>query len=398
MTQAVSADIRKRPATVDELSTHIQAAHGARARVRVEGSASMPVVQFDDGRPVHSLSTLRLNKIIDHAVADMTVTVQAGITLEVLQRHLAWQNQWLPVDPPAVGGRLPGQRTIGGLIATNSLGPLRMGVGDWRLLVLGMKWVDATGAVLTSGGRTVKNVAGYAVHRLLIGSGGALGAIAEVTLRTFARPADERCVVFFCPGPAQAEALVAAVLVSPVTPAYVQLVGARTFASNPLQLPAPVGKGGAGMVAVVGFLGRPEVCAAQVEAVRALADAGAGVDAIAQTAAQAGRLRLWMTTEPALPDVGGIGFRMAVRSSQAAETLAALEGLEGPGVWAAGEAAAGVIRGSVHGPGAAGGVARAAERAGATWVATQGDGPRVQANEITRRLKAALDPQGVWGD
>ena len=129
MTQAVSADIRKRPATVDELSTHIQAAHGARARVRVEGSASMPVVQFDDGRPVHSLSTLRLNKIIDHAVADMTVTVQAGITLEVLQRHLAWQNQWLPVDPPAVGGRLPGQRTIGGLIATNSLGPLRMGVG-----------------------------------------------------------------------------------------------------------------------------------------------------------------------------------------------------------------------------------------------------------------------------
>jgi glycolate oxidase FAD binding subunit len=152
MTQ--TAILPKRPTTALELARLVREAAAAGTQVRVAGSDSQPLVRFDESRPVQVVSTLRMNKVVEHAVADMTVVVQAGITLEALQRHLAWQNQWLPVDPPAyrdAPGVGPGQRTIGGLIATNSLGPLRFGIGDWRLLVMGMTWVDGNGELIRGG-------------------------------------------------------------------------------------------------------------------------------------------------------------------------------------------------------------------------------------------------------
>src|SRR5206468_221608 len=118
--------------------------------------------------------------------------------------------------------------------------------------ILGMTWIDAHGTVIKGGGQTMKNVAGYSSPRLMIGSCGSLGAIAEVTLRTFARPEDERCLLFFCPNATQAEALLAAILLSPTTPAYVQVIGGHTFAANPLQLPSPTADG-SGLVVVAGF-------------------------------------------------------------------------------------------------------------------------------------------------
>ncbi len=239
-----------RPKSPGELAQMIQAAAAENQRIQITGSGSMPAVgAAAAAAPTRVISTLRMNQIIEHAVSDMTVIVHAGITLEALQRQLAWRDQWLPLDPPAVGGggggRIPGNRTLGGLIATNSLGPLRFagaeggGGGDWRLLIMGMKWIDASGTLIAGGGRTMKNVAGYATHRLHIGACGSLGAIAEVTLRTFARPADEQCVILFCNSPAKAEAAIGEVLLAPVTPAYIQVVGGATFAANPLQLPAP---------------------------------------------------------------------------------------------------------------------------------------------------------------
>ena len=286
-----------------------------------------------------------MNKVIEHAVGDMTVIVQAGISLEALQRTLAWHNQWLPVDPPIIAreGRnaSPGQRTIGGLIASNALGPLRFGCGDWRMLMMGMKWVDGMGTLIKGGGRTVKNVAGYNTPRMMIGSCGSLGAIAEVTLRTYARPTDEQCAVFVCESAERAEALVAEVMTSGTTPAYVQAIGGGTFAANPLQLPTMR----KGVVIVVGFLDRATGCARQIEIMRGLA-AARNVDSISQTAAQAGRLRLWMTKEPEV-EQEGIGFRISVLSSETRAVIAAIGQAER--AWAVGEAGTGVVRGMVPG-------------------------------------------------
>jgi FAD/FMN-containing dehydrogenase len=340
-----------------------------------------------------------MHKVLEHAVSDMTVIVQAGISLEALQRHLAWQNQWLPVDPPAYRGRSPGNRTLGGLIASNSLGPLRMGSGDWRLLIMGITWIDGAGNIIKGGGRTVKNAAGYSSPRMLIGSCGALGAIAEVTLRTFARPADEQCVLLFCPDAGRAEALIAEILLSPANPAYIELVGGKTFSANPLQLPTLR----EGLAVAVGFLDRPNSCAAQIEMIRGL-PAARGLESMSQTAAQAGRLRLWLTTEPAVggqegAGQEGAGFRLHMASSQTASAIVAIEAAAADGAtWVAGEAANGVVRAVVSAPDLRATVARIAAAHGATFFQTQGP-PRESgaAADFTRRLKAQFDPAGILG-
>src|SRR4051794_3508156 len=92
----------KRPTSTEDLAAAVRTAGDAGAQVQLIGSNSLPLTHLASDRPVQPFSTLRLNKILHHAVSDMTITVQAGITLEALQRHLAWQNQWLPVDPPVI--------------------------------------------------------------------------------------------------------------------------------------------------------------------------------------------------------------------------------------------------------------------------------------------------------
>jgi FAD/FMN-containing dehydrogenase len=340
-----------------------------------------------------------MNKVIEHAITDMTVIVQAGMTLEGLQRQLAWQNQWLPVDPPSYRGKAPGMRTIGGLIATNSLGPLRAGVGDWRLLIMGMTWVDGMGTVIKGGGRTVKNVAGYNTPRLMIGSSGTLGAIAEVTLRTFARPADEQCVILFCDTWERAEEVVAETLLSPTTPAYIEAIGGRTFATNPLDLPTMK----RGVAVAIGFLDRPQSCAAQIAMVRGFA-AAQGLESISQTAAQAGRLRLWLTSEPVIESgVAGAGVRIHALSSQTCALVAAIEAAAtkaGGKVWAVAEAATGVVRAVVFGWDAEGLVRRVVSEvaAGAKIVVTQGIGAGdAREADMTLRIKKAIDPENVFG-
>jgi glycolate oxidase FAD binding subunit len=390
----------KRATGTEELAEMVRAASAGGMQVRVTGSNSLPLVGFEAGHGggVQEISTLRMNKVIEHAVGDMTVIVQAGISLEALQRQLAWQNQWLPVDPPNAGRGAPGQRTIGGLIATNSLGPLRCGCGDWRLLVMGMTWVDGRGTIIKGGGRTVKNVAGYNTPRLMIGACGSLGAIAEVTLRTFARPVDEQCVIFFCESAEGAETLVAEAMESSTTPAYVQAVGGRTFSMNPLQLPTMR----KGVAVVVGFLDRPASCAAQIETLRGMASAR-GIDSISQTAAQAGRLRLWMTTEPAVEAGRGCGFRIAVLASEVCGVIGGIEAAArqaGGEAWVVGEAATGVVRGTVKGVETD--VARrlllAQAEAGQlllTQMAETGTPPGGES--LSARIRRELDPQGVFG-
>jgi len=119
---------------------------------------------------------------IDSHVTDMTATVAADVPLETVQAHLAKFDQWIPIDGDA---RLP----IGRLVETNSTGPLRLGYGAWRDLLLGCQFKTAGGQLITAGGRTMKNVAGYDLVKLMVGQSGILGSLMTVTCRTYARPA-----------------------------------------------------------------------------------------------------------------------------------------------------------------------------------------------------------------
>jgi len=159
-----------RPATATDLGDSLRAA--AASGTRVTG--------FD----------LRaLSRVLEYRPEDMTVTAGAGITLAALQAELAAHNQWLPIDPPQ-GERL----TVGALLATNASGPRRYGFGTIRDWLIGIKVVLADGRLIKSGGKVVKNVAGYDLAKLFIGSQGSLGVIVEATFKLRPRPETERFV------------------------------------------------------------------------------------------------------------------------------------------------------------------------------------------------------------
>ena len=124
------------------------------------------------------LATTRLNSVVEYEPADLTVTVEAGIRLRDLQTELAKHRQYLVLNPPYAD-----RCTIGGIVATNASGSFRLRHGTARNQVLGLRVVRADGTVVKSGGKVVKNVAGYDLNKLYIGAFGTLGIITEVTLK-----------------------------------------------------------------------------------------------------------------------------------------------------------------------------------------------------------------------
>ena len=175
-----------RPGSVAELS-------GAMAAAWEDEMAVAPVggrTRTDLGNRLRRLDAVleltRLDRVITHNPADLTLTVEAGITLTSLQGELARHGQFLAVDPP-----LPDHATIGGTLTTGTSGPLKWQYGHPRDLVIGMKVVQADGTVISSGGRVVKNVSGYDMARLHIGGLGTLGVIAEVSFKLTPLPKQE---------------------------------------------------------------------------------------------------------------------------------------------------------------------------------------------------------------
>jgi len=147
-----------------------------------------PPVRYDV-----ALVTTRLARIVDYTPADMTVTVESGVTLAALQELLATEGQWLPLDPP-----LPALTTIGGLVAADLGGSLRASQGRVRDFLIGIAVVTAEGRVARAGGRVVKNVAGYDLMKLFTGSLGTLAVVTEATLKVRPRPAATRCLALCC--------------------------------------------------------------------------------------------------------------------------------------------------------------------------------------------------------
>jgi glycolate oxidase FAD binding subunit len=164
--------------------------------VRAAGVAGVPVVpwgggtQMQRGAPPRDGALVvglgRLGRVLEHEPADLTATAEAGITLEGLQEALGAKGQWLPLDPAA-----PREATLGGILAANASGPRRLGYGTARDLVIGIRIVAPDGGLVRAGGKVVKNVAGYDLAKLYIGSLGTLGIIVDATLKLRPRPETE---------------------------------------------------------------------------------------------------------------------------------------------------------------------------------------------------------------
>src|SRR5579871_1298269 len=143
------------------------------------------------GNPPHRagviLSTARLNAILEHAHSDLTVTVEAGCTLKQLAETLAKQNQRLALD-----GLWPTRATVGGILSTNDSGALRLCFGSLRDLVIGVTIALPDGTLASSGGKVVKNVAGYDLPKLVTGALGTLGVITQAVFRLHPLPQNTR--------------------------------------------------------------------------------------------------------------------------------------------------------------------------------------------------------------
>jgi glycolate oxidase FAD binding subunit len=164
------------------------------------------------------VSTRRLERVVDHAWADMTATVEAGCTVAGFQRTLAEHGQRLSLDP-----LWPDRATIGGVLATNDSGALRVRFGAMRDLVVGITVALADGTLARSGGKVVKNVAGYDLPKLMAGSLGTLAVITEATFRLYPLPRRVRSLSFVLPTAEAVSRVVLAVLDSTLVPTGLQI-------------------------------------------------------------------------------------------------------------------------------------------------------------------------------
>jgi FAD/FMN-containing dehydrogenase len=166
------------------------------------------------------LDLTRLNRVIEHPWQDLTCTVQAGCTWQHLQETLAKHGQFVALDP-----LWPERATVGGILATNDSGALRHRYGSLRDLVIGMTLVLADGTIARSGGKVVKNVAGYDLCKLLTGSFGTLAVITEATFRLHPLPQHTQTFTVSAPQAAQLAPLMQTIRASHLLTQALQLRG-----------------------------------------------------------------------------------------------------------------------------------------------------------------------------
>ncbi|PHS16959.1 MAG: hypothetical protein COA78_03650 [Blastopirellula sp.] len=214
------------PSTIEEIQASILNAREQETAIYPLGGQTsldygMPAKQSGTG-----LSMAKLNQLVDFPARDMTVTVQAGMTMDQLKTILAAENQELPIDVPCSD-----QAQIGGVIATGWNGPRRLGMGTIRDYVIGIEAVSGLGKVFHGGGRVVKNVAGFDFCKLLTGSLGTLGIITQVTLKVRPKSTDQKMIVLADNRPEKIEEVLESLASSEVTPSAVELLQGPQIAS-----------------------------------------------------------------------------------------------------------------------------------------------------------------------
>lgn len=221
------------PNTQEELAAVIAWARNNRWGVLPTGSGSKldwgGLVKLDPANSpgagaIVAVSTARLNRLVEHAVGDLTVTAEAGMKFADLQLLLAAAGQFLPIDPA-----YPQQATLGGIVATADAGSLRHRYRGVRDLLLGMTFVRSDGKIAVAGGRVVKNVAGYDLMKLFTGAYGTLGVISQVTFRVYPLPESSGTVVLT--GEVNALSQTAQILLSSaLTPSAIDLLSPQLVA------------------------------------------------------------------------------------------------------------------------------------------------------------------------
>jgi glycolate oxidase FAD binding subunit len=181
-----------RPDTLGGFAARIRRAAEAGAPLRIEGGGSKNFY----GGPLcgELLSSIAYTGVMAYEPTELVITARAGTPLAEIEVVLAEKRQMLAFEPP----RFAPDSTIGGVVAAGLSGPRRLQAGAVRDFVLGTRIVDGQGRILTFGGQVMKNVAGYDVSRVMAGSLGTLGLIAEVSLKVLPMPVAEVTLRFSC--------------------------------------------------------------------------------------------------------------------------------------------------------------------------------------------------------
>ena len=373
------ASATDRPGSVDELREAVK-------RRAAEGSAIYPqggATALDYGgiprQPGVAIDLRGLDRVVDYPVADMTVTVEGGMTLAALRALLAAEGQRLAIEAPE-----PDRATLGGIFATNTSGPRRFGHGRPRDQIIGIRFVDAAGEAIKGGGRVVKNVAGYDLPKLLTGSMGTLGIIAELTLKV--RPAPEATALAWVRARTLAEATRALerLNTSGTRPVALELLNAPAAREAGPDLPAE------DWVIVVGLEGNAESVAWEID--RLGLELGRTDLVVLQGASS---LPLWASlTEWSATGPGTLSFAANLRPSAALEFLVGVDS----GRWAIqAHAGTAIVRGIYRGEPDFEGIAAEVDRLRAEARRLGGSLilPRCPT-EWKARLKVWGDPRDDW--
>ncbi|MEQ1592599.1 MAG: glycolate oxidase subunit GlcE [Thiobacillaceae bacterium] len=175
---------------LNDLINRIQAAHTAATPLLIRGHGSKAF--YSNPCAGETLDTSALSGVIEYQPKELVLTARAGTPLAEIEALLAENKQMLAFEPPHFGGRA----TLGGCVAAGLSGPRRPYAGAVRDFVLGVRMIDGSGQALRFGGQVIKNVAGYDVSRLMVGSLGTLGLITEASLKVLPKPASERSLQF----------------------------------------------------------------------------------------------------------------------------------------------------------------------------------------------------------
>jgi glycolate oxidase FAD binding subunit len=210
------------PASVAEASAVMKAAAGLDLAVLPRGTGTRLAWGAPPRRCDLVVDTLRLDRVLEHEAGDLVTRVQAGVTIDQLASVVGAAGQQLALDLPEPGDGA-GRGTVGGVLATGVAGPRRLRYGTPRDLAIGITVVLADGTVAHSGGKVVKNVAGYDLGKLFAGSYGTLGLITELAFRLHPVPGGACYVTRDCDGAAAAQQTMAAAAGSPLAPSAAEI-------------------------------------------------------------------------------------------------------------------------------------------------------------------------------
>jgi glycolate oxidase FAD binding subunit len=311
-----------RPTAVVQPETLAQAAEV----VALAGRERLAVVPWGQGTQMHlgqapqrydlALSLASLSRITEYDSANLTVIAEAGVPLRDVYKLTVPERQFLPLGFPGTTA------SLGGLLVTNTSGVKRARYGGVRDLLLGVRVALADGALVRYGGRVVKNVAGYDMNKLFVGSLGVFGVVLETTYRLAALPEDDRMLAMAFPTLSQAAAAAAAIQGSQLLPSALTMVTAKAAAACPALQALSLQTPQVGLL--VNFDGMHEAVERQVSDSRQLCQQHSGTGEVLLT--DVNLLRVWefqeaWRTAPAVAEQDSIQVRIGILPSNLATII-----------------------------------------------------------------------------